>query len=156
MHCIIVDPYATENEAVPSQNEAFRRAAKIVTTSRPRIDDRPFINTLQPRKLRSHWTEAHQIFTQCRPTGIIAAVMHRHCTILIRFGMPVRRMRMGSANFANLVTKLVAISTSLERSQNGWTLMKPFHYQFWTFGEDQSSSFWNVACWLSRWYYPTC
>ena len=30
VHCL-VDPYATENEAVPSENEAFRWAAKIVT-----------------------------------------------------------------------------------------------------------------------------
>jgi len=62
------------------------------------------------RKLGSYWTDVHQIFTQC--SHIIAAIP-------IHFGMRQRRMKL---NMPILPLRFVVIATSLERSQNEWTL----------------------------------
>ena len=37
----------------------------------------------------------------------------------VRFGMPVRRMKLASTNFADSASKLAALATPLDRSENG-------------------------------------
>ena len=60
--------------------------------------------------------------------------------------MIVCGMREGSANFANLATKLVAMATFLQRSPNECTMQTlQYVYKSWKFGENQSSSFWDYG-----------
>ena len=62
-----------------------------------------FIAVLPPKEMMNH-----RLFYR----------IPRRCDILISFGMPSRRMKVESTNFADLAPKLVVMATSLERLQN--------------------------------------
>jgi len=56
---------------------------------------------------------------------IIAIYLPKPCDPAIRFGTPACRLKVRSANFANL-----AMATSLEGLQNEWTLKERLPYVY--------------------------
>ena len=67
-------------------------------------------------KLQSYWTKVHQIYTQCSQIITDELFKNHNGDIAIRFGMPGK---VNSAILPILTIKLVAMATSLERSEKG-------------------------------------